>query len=142
MIRPFVQDLASRGWTDPQIANRLGVSKSYARYLRRGDEGKMEYAARGLHRRAIHQVLRARVRDTKFPIGYSGNELRSHLEAQFEPGMTWDNYGEWEIDHIRPVCSFQKQEIHLVNQLSNLRPLWGTENRKKGGKWEISEPKK
>ena len=29
------------------------------------------------------------------------------LEAQRScPGMTWDNHGEWHIDHIRPCVSF------------------------------------
>ena len=25
-----------------------------------------------------------------------------HIESQFKEGMTWENKGEWEIDHIKP----------------------------------------
>lgn len=33
--------------------------------------------------------------------GYTVGDLMRRLEAQFQPGMTWDNYGKWQIDHIR-----------------------------------------
>lgn len=45
--------------------------------------------------------------------------------------MSWDNYGEWEIDHIKPCCSF---DLSLPeNQLAcfnyqNTRPLWRVDN--------------
>lgn len=35
-------------------------------------------------------------------VGYSTDELLTHLEKQFKPGMSWDNYGEWHVDHIIP----------------------------------------
>lgn len=41
--------------------------------------------------------------------------------------MSWDNYGEWHIDHIKPLTKFDKDTpIHIVNALSNLQPLWKT----------------
>jgi hypothetical protein len=41
--------------------------------------------------------------------------------------MTWDNHGEWHIDHIKMVCEFDKTtHPSIVNALSNLRPLWAT----------------
>lgn len=39
-------------------------------------------------------------------LGYDLSRLMRHLERQFQPGMTWANYGEWHIDHIRPLASF------------------------------------
>jgi hypothetical protein len=35
-------------------------------------------------------------------VGYSREQLRMHIEAQFSEGMSWANYGEWHIDHIVP----------------------------------------
>src|SRR5579863_8293350 len=32
-------------------------------------------------------------------VGCSIGQLVEHLEAQFQPGMSWENYGEWEVDH-------------------------------------------
>src|SRR3546814_20855607 len=40
-------------------------------------------------------------------VGYTVADLMAHLERQFLPGMSWDNRGEWHIDHIRPLCSFE-----------------------------------
>jgi len=41
--------------------------------------------------------------------------------------MSWDNYGEWHVDHIKPLISFDKNtHPSIVNALSNLQPLWAT----------------
>lgn len=59
--------------------------------------------------------------------------LKQHLAQQFQPGMTWDNYGEWEIDHIISLCNFQNTPSDLKKawNYKNLQPLWKHENRKK-----------
>lgn len=72
-------------------------------------------------------------------VGYSIDELASHLERQFLAGMSWDNYGEWHIDHIRPISSFkfsstEDADFRACWALSNLRPLWGIENLRKVSK--------
>ena len=60
-------------------------------------------------------------------LGYSAIQLKQHLESLFTEGMSWDNYGEWHIDHIKPVSLFDEDTpIHVVNDLSNLQPLWAT----------------
>ena len=58
-------------------------------------------------------------------------DLRVYLEAKFLPGMTWENYGTWHIDHIRPCSSFdltdpaqQRECFHYTN----LQPLWAIDN--------------
>lgn len=60
-------------------------------------------------------------------LGYSSDEMRSHIESKWTPGMSWANYGEWHIDHIRPLSSFPVgEETQVINALSNLQPLWAT----------------
>lgn len=60
-------------------------------------------------------------------LGYSITQLKEHLESLFTDGMSWDNYGEWHIDHVKTVNSFDNDTpISIVNALSNLRPLWAT----------------
>lgn len=73
-------------------------------------------------------------------LGCTIEDLRVHLEAQFQSGMTWDNYGEWHIDHKKPCASFdltdsnqQKQCFHYTN----LQPLWAIDNLIKSKKWEV-----
>ena len=60
-------------------------------------------------------------------LGYSADELKKHIESLFTDGMNWDNYGEWHIDHIKPVSSFDKNtDVSIVCALNNLQPLWAT----------------
>ena len=69
-------------------------------------------------------------------LGYSALDLKKHIEALFTDGMSWENYGEWHIDHIKPVTKFDKNELpSVVNALSNLQPLWANENRSKYNKY-------
>lgn len=62
-------------------------------------------------------------------LGYSALELKEHIENQFIDGMSWNNYGEWHIDHIKMVSTFDENtDIKIVNSLENLRPLWKSDN--------------
>jgi len=75
-------------------------------------------------------------------VDYNLSQLMEHLESQFVDGMTWENYGEWHIDHIRPISSFNytKPEDYEFMQcwsLDNLQPLWAADNIKKSNKWVI-----
>jgi hypothetical protein len=62
--------------------------------------------------------------------------LMNYLEAKFQPGMSWRNYGSfWEIDHVIACGKFdltdpgqQKQCFHYTN----LQPLTVIQNRSKG----------
>lgn len=68
-------------------------------------------------------------------LGYSMEELKKHLESQFEPGMSWDNHGRngWHIDHIIPISAFNFTSTDDLDfkkcwALSNLRPMWAGDN--------------
>lgn len=72
-------------------------------------------------------------------VGYNLKELINHLEKQFKDGMTWNNYGDWHIDHIIPVSlwefkSYSDEEFKQCWALCNLQPLWAEENISKGSK--------
>lgn len=69
-------------------------------------------------------------------LGCTPLELIAHLERKFSPGMTWENYGEWHIDHIRPLCDFDlsdRLQFLEACHFTNLQPLWAVENMRKGG---------
>ena len=62
---------------------------------------------------------------------YTIDEFKKHLEKQFDVGMTWNNYGEWEIDHIKPISLFNlnnDEELFECCNYNNLQPLWKKEN--------------
>jgi len=65
------------------------------------------------------------------------NEVKKYLEKKFKKGMSWDNYGKWHIDHIKPLSSFNlsdPKEQKIAFHYKNLQPLWAKENLQKGGK--------
>lgn len=73
--------------------------------------------------------------------GYDCVTLKAHLEAKFLPHMSWDNYGDWHIDHVRPIASFDftvdfEDTVRACWAISNLQPLWAIDNIKKGKKWD------
>jgi len=70
-------------------------------------------------------------------VGYNAEELRRHLKRLFQHGMTWDNYGEWHIDHKIPISAFNYEKPGDIDfkrcwALSNLRPMWAKDNISKG----------
>lgn len=96
---------------------------------------------------AVRDVLKGRKKRLRTfdHLPYSAEELKIHLESQFEAWMSWDNYGgsndskqnTWQIDHIIPQASFnysslQDQQFLECWSLSNLRPLEKKENMIKG----------
>jgi hypothetical protein len=63
--------------------------------------------------------------------------LKKYLEDKFSEGMTWDNKGfyGWHIDHIIPLSSAKNEEdIIRLSNYTNLQPLWGKDNMKKGNR--------
>ena len=71
-------------------------------------------------------------------LGCSVQHVRDHLESQFTEGMTWENRGEWHIDHIRPCASFDltdPEEQKKCFHWTNLQPLWALDNIRKGAKF-------
>lgn len=64
-------------------------------------------------------------------LGCSIPDFKKYLEAKFHPGMTWENYGEWHIDHIRPLASFDLSDqiqFLMACNFKNLQPLWAIQN--------------
>ena len=90
-------------------------------------------------RTRLRNVLRGKVKaaGTEALVGCSWDQLLEHLEKQFRPGMSWDNYGEWEVDHILPCASFDLEQPaaqRICFHFTNLQPLWKAENRSKGAR--------
>jgi 5-methylcytosine-specific restriction endonuclease McrA len=66
-------------------------------------------------------------------VGWTLQQLKNRFVQLFQPGMTWDNYGEWHIDHKIPISAFNfTKPEHLDFKrcwaLKNLQPLWAKEN--------------
>lgn len=95
---------------------------------------------------AMGQAMRRAFRNGGKPartfqmLGYSPADLVAHLESQFVPGMTWENYGShWHVDHIIPLSVFNYSspdhgDFRRAWSLQNLQPLWADQNRRKHAK--------
>ena len=70
-------------------------------------------------------------------LGMTIPKFKNYFEKLFEEGMTWENHGEWHIDHIVPCASFnltKEEEQRKCFHYSNLQPLWAKDNLSKGSK--------
>ena len=143
--------------------NQLPKVKAYCKRYRESEAGRKSYERSRLKSKEsgyqkryakekwdndieyrLVKLLRGRVRATITKgcksghtlelLGCSIDELKVHLEQQFEPGMTWDNQGEWHVDHIIPCSRFDlSNPIHqrICFNYRNLQPLWASENSAK-----------
>jgi hypothetical protein len=97
------------------------------RSKRRRKESPHIFAWRDVLKDSLKRLGKKKEGQTIEILGYSALELKEHLESLFLTGMTWDNHGEWHIDHIVPVTTFSSDtSCSIVNALSNLQPLWAT----------------
>ena len=61
------------------------------------------------------------------------------MENLFKPGMTWENHGEWHLDHKKSLDKFKdnltdKKCIDEANHYTNIQPMWAEDNSKKYNK--------
>jgi predicted transcriptional regulator len=116
------------------------TKRDYQQHLRDTDP---TYKLISYFRTAIYQVLKeSNVEKNKHyfdVLQYTPKQLIDHLELQFTDGMTWENYGVWHVDHIKPISSFSivemgDNEFMKCWCLNNLQPMWGEENIRKSNK--------
>ena len=70
-------------------------------------------------------------------VGCTIEELKRHLQNQFDNKMSWQNYGSWHIDHKKAVSKFdltKPKEQEKCFNYKNLQPLWGTDNLRKSNR--------
>jgi hypothetical protein len=70
-------------------------------------------------------------------IGLDKEKFKSYIENKFTEGMTWENYGKWHLDHIKPLyLSENEEDLIKLNHYTNLQPLWSEDNLKKNRKYD------
>jgi len=66
------------------------------------------------------------------------DEFKAHIQQQFLEGMSWENYGEWHIDHKKPIRYKERGELPDICEVkkrlhyTNTQPLWALDNMSKG----------
>jgi hypothetical protein len=118
----------------------LGSKCETCRKLNRSRHRSKDTASRLRNR--INAVIRSRLKGSKHRcttisqlLGCSVEEYMYYIERRWEAGMSWDNWGDWHIDHIRPCKIFDlgnQQQILQCFNYTNTRPVWATNNRNPG----------
>lgn len=125
------------------IDNREHVNEYKRNYERKRRAEDPKYRLGVRTRTAVYTCLKeanvAKYRSTFDTLGYTIEELMTHLENLFTDGMTWDNYGEWHVDHKIPMSSFIFESVDDDGfkecwKLSNIQPLWADDNLSKGSR--------
>lgn len=152
----FCKDSKSKDGLQSQckVCKAVGIKVYYTENPdKRGKPSKekaREKSLKSYYKNRIARNIGRRIRQSLFGVGksvswtklvnFSLDELKIHLEKQFTEGMSWDNYGEWHIDHIVPVDSFRItsescEDFRKCWALDNLQPLWKLDNLRKANKF-------
>jgi len=120
--------------------NKGRIKKYNTRYMKEKRNKDIGFRILSNCRTRLYQVIKGNLKSasTKKLIGCSIEKLLEHLENQFADGMTWDNYGEWHVDHIKPCAMFdftKEEEQRECFHYTNLQPLWAEENLRKSDKY-------
>lgn len=108
--------------------NRLKTNPAYKMRKAVSTNVYVTLKSKGIHKRGRSFWAQA---------NYTPQELMEHLQKQFWYGMSWENYGEWHLDHIKPQSSYDIRdfgdgEFMDCWELKNLQPLWKEDNLLKG----------
>ena len=65
-------------------------------------------------------------------LGAEWSVIKEYFESKFTEGMSWENYGKWQIDHILPISTATcEEDVIRLNHYTNLQPLWEEDNLRK-----------
>ena len=68
-------------------------------------------------------------------LGLKWGVLREYIESKFYEGMSWENFGQWQIDHIFPLSQAKsEEELYKLFHYTNIQPLWAKDNLEKSDK--------
>lgn len=143
---------------NPNQYNELLLQQAEKRKIYRTTEYKEQYNAQCRERYkndicyrmksfiygSIHRCLKAcgcsnKTMHSNDYLGCTPQQFKEYIESKFQPGMSWDNYGLWEIDHILPINlmtpnhDIDEQLLFLCNY-KNCRPMWKKDNNSKKNK--------
>jgi hypothetical protein len=128
----------SREWEKlNRIKNKSAIRISHRNYRNKKYKTDILFRIKRVVNSAIRNTMKdlkqTKNRKTLSILGCSSEELKIYLESKFKDGMSWDNYGEWHIDHKIPLATAKTEnDVYKLNHYTNLQPLWAIDNLKKG----------
>ena len=119
--------------------NRERLNKIKREYRRKKRIENPLFRLKGRIRARLYSAIKSKNYEKKHStidyLGCSYKFYKDYLQNRFKDGMSWNNHGEWHIDHIIPLASAETEE-ELMNlfHYTNTQPLWAKENQQKGNK--------
>jgi hypothetical protein len=134
------RDQYTREW---RINNKEKVNKGLKKsYYKLKNESPIYMLSRNIRSSISKCISRKGFKKTSKTMTILGTDyqtFKEHLEGQWEPWMSWDNYGlykidtfnyGWDIDHIIPTSTAKtEEEVLKLNHYTNLKPLCSKVNR-------------
>jgi hypothetical protein len=116
-----------------RVDNRKEISRKQLDRIRNHPPTRIAHNLRSRMYQAVTRGFKtgSAVRD----LGCSIPEFMLHVESQFTDNMSWDNYGQWHLDHIEPLAGFDltdRQQFLKAAHYTNYQPLWAKDNLMKG----------
>ena len=115
--------------------------RKYQREYKKARRSEPQYQLEKNLSSAIRKSLKGNKKGRKWEslVNWTTEELKQHLEKLWQPGMSWDNYGKWHIDHKIPESWWEytdanDPEFKQCWALCNLQPLWSKDNLAKGNR--------
>lgn len=120
-------------------ANKEHINEYKRNRLKTDPMYRLKMSARGRVGKALRKGGYTKKSKTQEMLGIDWERFQKHIERTFTEGMTWENYGEWHVDHIMPLASANtEEELIKLFHYTNTQALWAEENLSKGDR--ILEP--
>lgn len=93
-----------------------------------------------INKRVREMLMAKKLRKDNKTITYIGCGIvffKNWIESQFNENISWDNYGKWHLDHVKPCSSYdftKNDQVHECFNWKNYQPLMGQENLIKSDK--------
>lgn len=124
-----------KGYQEKTKDKRKIYKREYEKYRKLNDP---VYKLTQNYKNRISKALKGigkKSKQTAILLGCSVEEFAKHIENQFIEGMTWDNQGEWHVDHIIPISSAKTlKDREKLFHYTNCQPLWAKDNLAKSNK--------
>jgi hypothetical protein len=124
------------------IPNRKWVNYKDSIYKKRKDRKntnslyKLTASIRTLISNSIRKNSYSKSEKTNKILGCSFEDFKIYIESLFKDNMSWDNYGDWHLDHKTPISWAEtEEEIYELNHYTNFQPLWKYDNLSKGNRY-------
>jgi hypothetical protein len=131
-----IRTLSKKNWTKYRENNRDRINKKIRDRKHNDPLYKLTFSIRTTIHNSITRMGYSKRDKSREILGCSFEDFMKYIEEQFLEGMSWDNHGEWHLDHKIPVSwANTEEEIYELNRYTNFQPLWSFDNLSKGNRY-------